>query len=172
MTVSIVYNDCLYRKPRLLGWHAQVQEVGDGNINFVYIVKGPQGAVCLKQGLPFVRIAQDWPLTQVTDLPIPSLPISAICLPFRMIGLGWRPNSRRTKVYDNPAARQWLLRVETRELSQAFRLILGKFWVLPCLCMAAQLLPPFCTPLPLSCPMALAPPPPSIQTVFLSKWRT
>ena len=43
----------------------QVQEVGDGNINFVYIVKGPQGAVCLKQGLPFVRIAQDWPLTQV-----------------------------------------------------------------------------------------------------------
>lgn len=46
----------------------QVQEVGDGNINFVYIVKGPQGALCLKQGLPFVRIAQDWPLTQVTCL--------------------------------------------------------------------------------------------------------
>ncbi|DBB14334.1 TPA: hypothetical protein ACH3X3_004644 [Trebouxia sp. C0006] len=42
----------------------QVQEVGDGNINFVYIVKGPKGALCLKQGLPFVRIAQDWPLTQ------------------------------------------------------------------------------------------------------------
>ncbi|KAL3137231.1 hypothetical protein ABBQ32_006781 [Trebouxia sp. C0010 RCD-2024] len=42
----------------------QVQDVGDGNINFVYIVKGPKGAVCLKQGLPFVRIAQDWPLTQ------------------------------------------------------------------------------------------------------------
>ena len=41
-------------------------EVGDGNINFVYIVKGPTGAVCLKQGLPFVRIAGDsWPLTQV-----------------------------------------------------------------------------------------------------------
>ncbi len=47
----------------------QVQEVGDGNINFVYIVKGPKGALCLKQGLPFVRIAQDWPLTQV---PCPS----------------------------------------------------------------------------------------------------
>ena len=44
----------------------QVTEVGDGNINFVYIVKGPAGAVCLKQGLPFVRIAGDsWPLTQV-----------------------------------------------------------------------------------------------------------
>lgn len=42
----------------------QVQEVGDGNINFVYIVKGPQGALCLKQGLPFLRIARDWPLTQ------------------------------------------------------------------------------------------------------------
>lgn len=48
--------------------NVQVQEVGDGNINFVYIVKGPQGAVCLKQGLPFVRIAQDWPLTQVSCL--------------------------------------------------------------------------------------------------------
>lgn len=47
---------------------AQVQEVGDGNINFVYIVKGPQGALCLKQGLPFLRIAHDWPLTQVTPL--------------------------------------------------------------------------------------------------------
>ena len=45
----------------------QVQEVGDGNINFVYIVKGPGGAVCLKQGLPFVRIAQDWPLTQASS---------------------------------------------------------------------------------------------------------
>lgn len=42
----------------------QVEEVGDGNINFVYIVKGPEGALCLKQGLPFVRIAKDWPLTQ------------------------------------------------------------------------------------------------------------
>ena len=40
--------------------------MGDGNINFVYIVTGPAGAVCLKQGLPFVRIAGDsWPLTQV-----------------------------------------------------------------------------------------------------------
>ena len=47
----------------------QVTEVGDGNINFVYIVKGPAGAVCLKQGLPFVRIAGDsWPLTQVDHL--------------------------------------------------------------------------------------------------------
>ncbi len=43
----------------------QVQEVGDGNINFVYIVTGPTGAVCIKQGLPFVRIASEWPLTQV-----------------------------------------------------------------------------------------------------------
>ncbi len=56
----------------------QVQEVGDGNINFVYIVKGPKGALCLKQGLPFVRIAQDWPLTQV---PCPDYP-PAPALPY------------------------------------------------------------------------------------------
>ena len=43
----------------------QVQEVGDGNINFVYIVQGPAGALVLKQGLPYIRIAPDWPLTQV-----------------------------------------------------------------------------------------------------------
>ncbi|CAL8462461.1 g1994 [Coccomyxa elongata] len=41
-----------------------VREVGDGNINFVYIVEGPSGALVLKQGLPYIRIAHDWPLTQ------------------------------------------------------------------------------------------------------------
>lgn len=42
----------------------QVSEVGDGNINFVYIVEGPVGTLVLKQGLPYIRIATDWPLTQ------------------------------------------------------------------------------------------------------------
>ncbi len=43
-----------------------VKEVGDGNINFVYIVEGPAGALCVKQSLPFVRCVGDgWPLTQV-----------------------------------------------------------------------------------------------------------
>ena len=45
--------------------YLQVREVGDGNINYVYIVEGPSGAVVLKQGLPYIRIAHDWPLTQV-----------------------------------------------------------------------------------------------------------
>ena len=39
--------------------------MGDGNINYVYIVEGPSGGVVLKQGLPYIRIAHDWPLTQV-----------------------------------------------------------------------------------------------------------
>ncbi len=43
----------------------QVREVGDGNINYVYIVEGPAGGVVVKQGLPYIRIAHDWPLTQV-----------------------------------------------------------------------------------------------------------
>lgn len=41
------------------------REVGDGNINFVYIVTGPAGALCLKQSLPYVRmVGAGWPLTQ------------------------------------------------------------------------------------------------------------
>lgn len=40
-----------------------VQEVGDGNLNLVFIVKGPAGAVVVKQALPYVRLVGDsWPL--------------------------------------------------------------------------------------------------------------
>lgn len=40
-----------------------VQEVGDGNLNLVFIVRGPQGSVVVKQALPYVRLVGDsWPL--------------------------------------------------------------------------------------------------------------
>jgi 5-methylthioribose kinase len=43
----------------------QVSEVGDGNINFVYIIHGPSGSLCVKQALPYVRcVGEDWPLSQ------------------------------------------------------------------------------------------------------------
>ncbi|KAG1677121.1 hypothetical protein FOA52_000927 [Chlamydomonas sp. UWO 241] len=43
----------------------RVREVGDGNINFVYVLEGPDGALCIKQSLPFVRcVGESWPLTQ------------------------------------------------------------------------------------------------------------
>ncbi len=46
-----------------------VREVGDGNINFVWILQGAQGALVLKQSLPFVRcVGESWPLTQVRPL--------------------------------------------------------------------------------------------------------
>ena len=42
----------------------RVEEVGDGNLNFVYIVKGPSAAVVLKQALPYVRcVGESWPMT-------------------------------------------------------------------------------------------------------------
>ncbi|GLC47857.1 hypothetical protein PLESTB_000033000 [Pleodorina starrii] len=42
-----------------------VREVGDGNINFVFIVEGPAGSLCVKQALPYVRcVGESWPLTQ------------------------------------------------------------------------------------------------------------
>ncbi|GJP83921.1 hypothetical protein CLOP_g14022 [Closterium sp. NIES-67] len=41
-----------------------VREVGDGNINFVYIVEGPEGALVVKQALPYVRVVgESWPMT-------------------------------------------------------------------------------------------------------------
>ncbi|WP_157020201.1 S-methyl-5-thioribose kinase [Mesorhizobium xinjiangense] len=40
-----------------------VQEVGDGNLNLVFIVDGEKGSVVVKQALPYVRLVGDsWPL--------------------------------------------------------------------------------------------------------------
>ncbi len=42
-------------------WH--VREVGDGNLNLVFLVEGPVGGLCVKQSLPYVRAAgPDWQL--------------------------------------------------------------------------------------------------------------
>jgi 5-methylthioribose kinase len=41
----------------------QVAEVGDGNLNLVFIVRGTGGAVIVKQALPYVRlVGEAWPL--------------------------------------------------------------------------------------------------------------
>ncbi len=41
----------------------QVREVGDGNLNLVFIVESPKGALVVKQALPYVRLVGDsWPL--------------------------------------------------------------------------------------------------------------
>lgn len=43
------------------GW--QVAEVGDGNLNLVFIVTGEGGRVIVKQALPYIRLVGDsWPL--------------------------------------------------------------------------------------------------------------
>jgi len=40
-----------------------VREVGDGNLNLVFIVQGSKGSVIVKQALPYVRLVGDsWPL--------------------------------------------------------------------------------------------------------------
>jgi 5-methylthioribose kinase len=53
--------------PALLGGVSQdwrVREVGDGNLNLVFIVEGELGSVCLKQALPYVRAAgPSWPMS-------------------------------------------------------------------------------------------------------------
>lgn len=41
----------------------QVKEVGDGNLNLVFLVHGPAGGICVKQALPYVRlVGESWPL--------------------------------------------------------------------------------------------------------------
>lgn len=41
----------------------EVREVGDGNLNLVFLADGPSGGVCVKQALPYVRlVGPDWPL--------------------------------------------------------------------------------------------------------------
>ncbi|MEM8571449.1 MAG: S-methyl-5-thioribose kinase [Pseudomonadota bacterium] len=41
-----------------------VQEVGDGNLNLVFIVRGNVGSVIVKQALPYVRlVGESWPLS-------------------------------------------------------------------------------------------------------------
>jgi 5-methylthioribose kinase len=41
----------------------RITEVGDGNLNLVFIVKGPAGGVAVKQALPYVRlVGESWPL--------------------------------------------------------------------------------------------------------------
>src|SRR5215467_12024170 len=47
---------------RMDSW--RVREVGDGNLNLVFIVQGAKGSVCVKQALPYVRAAgESWPMT-------------------------------------------------------------------------------------------------------------
>ncbi|MDB5392984.1 MAG: S-methyl-5-thioribose kinase [Rhodospirillales bacterium] len=41
----------------------RVKEVGDGNLNLVFIVEGPAGGVVVKQALPYLRlVGESWPL--------------------------------------------------------------------------------------------------------------
>ena len=40
-----------------------VGEVGDGNLNLVFLVEGPAGGLCVKQSLPYVRlVGEGWPM--------------------------------------------------------------------------------------------------------------
>jgi len=42
-------------------WYGR--EVGDGNLNLVFIIEGPRGSVVVKQALPYVRlVGESWPL--------------------------------------------------------------------------------------------------------------
>ncbi|WP_035057238.1 S-methyl-5-thioribose kinase [Andreprevotia chitinilytica] len=43
--------------------HWRIDEVGDGNLNLVFLVRGTVGGVCVKQSLPYVRaVGESWPM--------------------------------------------------------------------------------------------------------------
>ncbi|GLU03306.1 hypothetical protein SLE2022_205120 [Rubroshorea leprosula] len=43
----------------------KIKEVGDGNLNFVYIVVNDSGSFVIKQALPYIRcIGESWPMTK------------------------------------------------------------------------------------------------------------
>ncbi|XWS54732.1 hypothetical protein CRYUN_Cryun10bG0114500 [Craigia yunnanensis] len=43
----------------------KIKEVGDGNLNFVYIILGTSGSIVIKQALPYIRcIGESWPMTK------------------------------------------------------------------------------------------------------------
>ena len=45
------------------GWKSR--EVGDGNLNLVFIVEGPSGGVVVKQAVPYLRVVgESWPLAR------------------------------------------------------------------------------------------------------------
>jgi 5-methylthioribose kinase len=40
----------------------RVRDVADGNLNAAFLVNGPQDGACVKQALPYVRVAgESWP---------------------------------------------------------------------------------------------------------------
>jgi len=41
----------------------KIREVGDGNLNFVYVVEGVKSGLIVKQAVPFIRLVPSWPLT-------------------------------------------------------------------------------------------------------------
>ncbi|QFY63758.1 S-methyl-5-thioribose kinase (plasmid) [Rhizobium grahamii] len=56
-------NDVLKDKIGADHTHWNVREVGDGNLNLVFIVTGDKGAAIVKQALPYVRlVGESWPL--------------------------------------------------------------------------------------------------------------
>ena len=61
----------------------QVAEVGDGNLNLVFIITGPSGQVVVKQALPYVRLVGD-----SERLSAPFVPIDGIVLVLKQIRAG------------------------------------------------------------------------------------
>ena len=67
-------------------WSAR--DVADGNLNSVFLVDGPKGSLCVKQALPYVRVAgESWPL----DITAPSSK-RATARAWRRSSAAWRPN--------------------------------------------------------------------------------
>lgn len=46
--------------------HLEISEIGDGNLNFVYIIKANDKSIILKQAVPYLRcVGEDYPLSRI-----------------------------------------------------------------------------------------------------------
>ncbi|PDQ22915.1 S-methyl-5-thioribose kinase [Mesorhizobium sanjuanii] len=63
LSTRLATNDALCARIGKDSANWKVREVGDGNLNLVFIVEGATGAAIVKQALPYVRLVGDsWPL--------------------------------------------------------------------------------------------------------------
>jgi 5-methylthioribose kinase len=41
----------------------KIREIGDGNLNFIFVVEGDKGTIVMKIAPPFVRVLPEWPMS-------------------------------------------------------------------------------------------------------------
>jgi 5-methylthioribose kinase len=119
-----------FAAPFLPGPPEAAEEIGDGNVNLVFRVRGGAGSVIVKQALPYLRIVGEaWPLTlDRARIEAEALALEHRLAPGRVPRLLRYDEARRAVVMEDLAGYVVLRRgmIEARDFPYAFR-HLGEF---------------------------------------------